>query len=198
MLRVKDQSPQAQPKKYFTAEEYLTLEEAAEYKSEYYQDEIFAMSGVSLRHNRIVLNFGSGLNIALKNSTCQAFVSELRVWVENRQFFTYPDILVMCGEPEFYKKRNDTIINSLIIIEVLSDSTKSYDRGEKFEFYRTLQTLQEYILIDQYKIHIEQFYLDTEKKWVKAEYRSLTELLQFRHIDFQISLQDIYHRVSFQ
>ena len=197
MLKIKDQIPQAQPKKYFTAEEYLALEEAAEYKSEYYQGEIFAMAGASFNHNSVVINLGSELHLALKNSPCRTFVSDLRVWVEAVELFTYPDLLVVCGEPEFYKNRNDTIINPVMIVEVLSDSTKSYDRGKKFEFYRSIPTLQEYILIDQYKIHVEQFYLDAEKKWGLLEFNRLSDILKLAKIDFQISLQDIYHHVEF-
>ncbi|RMD86186.1 MAG: Uma2 family endonuclease, partial [Calditrichaeota bacterium] len=140
-------------KKYYTPEEYLALEEAAEYKSEYYKGEIFAMSGASINHNRIVMNLSTELNTALRDTKCEVFMSDMRLWVEAVQLFTYPDIVILCEQPQFYDDRDDTITNPFIIFEVLSESTKNYDRGEKFEFYRSLPSFQEYILVDQYKVH---------------------------------------------
>ena len=187
-----------QPKiKYMSPEEYLALEEAAEFKSEYYQGEIFNMAGASISHNRIAMNLSSEINIVLKNTKCQVFMSDMRIWISSKEFFTYPDILVVCNIPEFYSNRNDTITNPLIIIEVLSKSTENYDRGNKFLFYRSIPTFQEYILIDQYSVHIEHFYIGVDGNWILKEYDHLNDILKFTKIDFQIPLKDIYSQVEF-
>jgi Uma2 family endonuclease len=185
-------------KKYFTIQEYLELEESAEYKSEYYKGEIFAMAGASSNHNRIALNLASHLNIGLMNTKCQAFISDLRVWIAAEDFFTYPDIFIVCNKIEYYPKRTDIILNPLIIIEVLSKSTEAYDRGKKFQFYRSLPTFQEYILIDQYNVHIDQFYIDSQGKWVLTDYNDIKDILKFSKIDFEIPLEKIYHLVDFE
>lgn len=184
--------------KYITQDEYLAMEETATHKSEYYKGEIFAMAGASFNHIQIVSNVGVELGLAIKNTNCRAMMNELRIWVKARDLFVYPDITVVCSKPEFYENRNDTITNPLAIVEVLSDSTKNYDRGEKFEFYRAIPTLQEYILIDQYRVHVEQFFIDAEKKWGLLEFNKLSDVLKLTKIDFQISLQDIYHRIEFE
>ena len=184
-------------KKYYTPEEYLALEEVAEFKSEYYQGEIFTMAGASSIHNRVVTNLLSEMHVALKNTKCQVFMSDMRIWVASKELFTYPDILVVCNKLEYYAERNDTITNPLVIIEVLSESTQNYDRGEKFVFYRSIPTFQEYILIDQYSVHIEQFYIGSEGNWVLKEYDDPNDVFKFTKIDFQIPLRDIYSLVEF-
>jgi len=185
-------------RKYFTPAEYLAMEEAAEVRHEYYQGEIYAMAGAFPNHNRIVRNFGSELSLALKGTNCEAFMNEQRLWIQAKGLFTYPDIMVICGKLEFYENRKDTVINPLLIVEVLSDSTQKYDRGEKFEFYHSLPTFQEYILINQHKAHVQQYYLETPNQWISKEYNHLTDILKLAKINFQISLQDIYYRVEFQ
>lgn len=183
--------------KYITPEEYLAMEEAAEIKHEYFQGEIFAMAGASIAHNRIVKNFINRFELGLSGKNCEAFMDNMRLWIEENGLFTYPDLMVICGEAAFYPDRDDTVTNPIVIVEVLSDSTKNYDRGEKFRFYRSIQTLQEYILIDQYSVHVEQYYLEAPNKWVLVEYNQLNDALKFAKIDFEISLQDIYRRVTF-
>lgn len=183
-------------KKYFTPEEYLAIEETAEFKSEFYKGEIFAMTGASVNHNLLVGNFYSKLHQALADR-CYVFMSDMRIRVETHDLFTYPDISVVCEKPKFYEDRDDTIINPILIVEVLSDSTKNYDRGEKFEFYRSLTTFQEYILVDQYKIHVEQFHIGNEGKWILSEHNDKKDILNLNKLDFQISLQSIYARVEF-
>jgi Uma2 family endonuclease len=150
-----------QATKCYTPEEYLELEEAARCRNEYYRGEIFPMVGDSINHNRIIGNLSSKLSQAFDNNNCESFTSEIKIWIEEKDLFTYPDVIVVCGEPEFYQDRDDTITNPIIIIEVLSDSTKNYDRIEKFEFYRTLPSFEEYILIDQYRVHVEHFCLES-------------------------------------
>jgi Uma2 family endonuclease len=189
---------QEHAKKYLTPEEYLAMEETAEYKSEYYRGEIFAFAGGSANHNRISGNIYSKFITSLAEGKCEPYISDMKVWIKEKELFAYPDIIVVCGEPEFYPDRDDTIMNPLVIIEVLSDSTKNYDRIEKFEFYRTLPTFQEYILVDQYKIHIEHFYQESKGKWIFTEYNHIDDVLNFEKIDLKMSLKDIYYRVEFK
>lgn len=184
---------------FFTPEEYLLQEEKAEFKHEYYQGKIYAMAGASVNHTRITRNVLSLLNSSLKNnSTCEAFMTDMRVWIEEKDLFTYPDILVVCSKLEFYPKRDDTISNPLLIIEVLSDSTKNYDRGEKFMFYRSIPSFSEYILIDQYSIHVEHFFKTPENHWMLTEYKKMSDVVRFSKINFEISLEDIYTSVEFK
>ena len=182
-------------KKLFSSEEYLALEEAADYKSEYYQGEIFAMAGASINHNQIAGNLYSALNT---ESVCRVFMTDTRLWVKKKSLFTYPDIMVVCRELEFFESRNDTITNPVAVLEVLSESTKNYDRGEKFGFYRAIASLQEYILIDQFKYHVEQFHIGSEGKWVLTEYDSERETLKFNNIEIEIPLVNLYRRVDFE
>lgn len=198
MLKVKDQSSQAQPKKYYTAEEYLALEEKAECKSEYYKGEIFAMAGGMADHSRIVRNMTTKLTNAFENKNCEAFSNEMRIWIDTADLFTYPDVVVFCGGLKYYENRRDTAINPLLIVEVLSESTQSYDRGEKFRFYQSIPSLREYLVVDQYKIHIEQFSLGKDGEWVLTEYDGADAVLRCTSVDFQIVLREIYHKVEFE
>lgn len=188
---------QKHAKKFYTIKEYLALEETSEYKNEYYHGEIFAMSGASLNHNRIVSNVNAKLNTALFDKKCEVFSNDLRIWVKSKNLFTYPDLVVLCDPPEFYPDRDDTIANPLLIIEVLSESTKSYDRGDKFMFYRAIPSFEEYILIDQYSVHIEHFTIGSEGKWVLTEYDNLQDILILTKINLHIPLSEIYNKVEF-
>jgi len=183
--------------KHLSPDEYLELEETAEFKSEYYQGEIFNMAGASINHNQIITNLVIEIGTALKNKECRIFSNDVRLWVESKNLFTYPDLIIVCNKLEYYPDRNDTITNPLIIIEVLSESTENYDRGKKFLFYRSIPTFQEYILIDRYSVHIEQFSMGDNRKWVLTEYNDLNDVLKFTKINFQIPFADIYSQVDF-
>src|SRR5262249_52342736 len=143
----------SQPVHYFTVEEYLKLEREASYKSEYLDGEIFAMAGASRRHNLISINAGSSLNAQLAERECEVYVSDMRVRVEATNLLTYPDVVVVCGEPRFHDEDADTLLNPTLIIEVLSKSTSRFDRGEKFEHYRAIESFVEYLLIAQDKFY---------------------------------------------
>jgi Uma2 family endonuclease len=185
-------------KKYFTVQEYLELEESAEYKSEYYKGEIFAMAGASSNHNQIIGNVYSRLHQTINQHNCRVFMSDLRLWIKQRELFTYPDIMIICDKPKFYPDRDDTVVNPLIIIEAISKSTEAYDRSKKFLFYRSIPTFQEYILINQYSPHIEQFYIGAENHWLFKDYNSISDILKFSKIDFEIPLENIYYLVDFK
>ncbi len=182
--------------KRVTPEEYLALEEQAEYKSEYFAGKIFAMAGASYEHNSIVMNIISAAGPKVRDSKCRLHGLDLRLWIEEKDVFTYPDVMIICGEPEFYFDRNDTVTNPLIIIEVLSESTKNYDRGEKFEMYRAISTLREYVLIDQNRVHVERF-VKTESGWVLSEWNDAGATVQFVSVDFHMPISDIYRGIEF-
>ncbi|MCO5239898.1 MAG: Uma2 family endonuclease [Chitinophagaceae bacterium] len=183
-------------KQKFTIEEYLAMEEAATEKHEYYKGEIFAMSGPKMPHNIIFRNLFVGLANKLNGKRCQPFGSDMRVHIEANTLFTYPDISIICGEPETLNNDNWNVVNPAVIIEILSPSTKNYDRGEKFKLYRDIPTLKEYILVDSENIHIEIFRLNQSNHWELEEYSSSEETLYIRTINENISIADIYNGVE--
>jgi len=183
--------------KYITPEEYLAMEDAADSKHEYYQGKIFDMAGASKNHTRITLDLGASATIALKNSNCEAYPNDMKVWSKVKNYFTYPDLIIVCGKAEFYQDREDIMTNPLVIFEVLSKSTRNYDRDEKFEFYRSIPSFQEYILIDQWRVHVEQMYMETRNKWILSEYNQITDVIKLTKVDIEIPLREFYRRVEF-
>lgn len=188
---------QTAKKTLLSPDEFLEMEEKSDTKHEYYRGEIFNLAGASIAHNTIVSNCVSGLHTSFRNKSCRVYSNDLKVRIEAVDLFTYPDILVICGKPQLYKDRDDTVMNPVLIVEVLSESTKNYDRGEKFEFYRQIASLQDYILIDQYKLHVEHFSLGAENKWVLSEYSDRNDIVRAPAVDFDITLAAIYERVEF-
>jgi Uma2 family endonuclease len=185
-------------KQYTTPEEYLALEEAAESKSEYRDGEIVPMTGGTTNHNRIILSFCIYLGLALRGTSYEVFTGDVRLWIPRYRTYTYPDFMVIQGEPVYHENRQDTITNPQLIVEVLSKYTKNYDRGDKFEFYRSIPEFREYITIDQYRFKVEHFAKTSEGKWVLTEYDSADSVLALSSLDFQIPLRDIYERVNFE
>ncbi|AFZ13758.1 protein of unknown function DUF820 [Crinalium epipsammum PCC 9333] len=184
-------------KRYYTPEEYLQLEEVADYKSEYIDGEIIPMAGGTTNHNRIALNLSAALNFAFKQQDYEVFIGEVRLWIPKRRIYTYPDVMVVAGEPEYFNNRQDTILNPQVIIEVLSKSTKGYDQQDKFEAYRSIDNLQEYLLIDQTRINVEQYFKTGKKRWTFSEYDQEDEAISLNTVDFKISLLDLYNKVKF-
>ncbi len=125
-------------------------------------------------------------------------MTDLKLWIEEIDWFTHLDLMVICDNPKFYIGRTDTILNPLIIIEVLSKSTEAYDRGKKFQFYRSIPTFQEYILIDQYSVYVDQFNIDSQGKWSLTDYNDVKDILKFLKINFEIPLEKVYHLVDFE
>lgn len=184
--------------RYFAPEEYLALEETAEYKSEYCDGLIIPMTGASTNHNHISLNMSIALRLALKGLDYNVFMSDVRLWMPKKRFYTYPDVMVIPGKPEYYNNRKDTVINPQVIIEVLSKSTKSYDRSDKFQFYQTLPTFQEYILIDQSRIYVEQYCKLANKRWSYSQYDEEDTALVFDFFQVEVPLADMYEKVDFE
>jgi Uma2 family endonuclease len=186
---------QATEQRYYTPEEYLELETAADYKSEYIDGQIIPMAGGSTNHNQISVNLTSELNFAFKKQAFRVFMSDVRLWIPERHIYTYPDVMVGEGEPEYFQNRTDTILNPILIVEVLSQGTKGYDRESKFDSYRTIPGFQEYLLIDQTRIHVERFSKTGTKQWSFHEYDESDEAIAFTKVPFQISLADLYNKV---
>jgi len=179
-------------KQHLTIEEYLEFENAGTEKHEYYQGEIFAMSGAKLQHNRIAKNLLVSLENKLKGKPCEPFGSDLRIHIEKNTLFTYPDISVICGEVETRNNDEYNALNPTVIIEVLSPSTKSYDRGDKFRLYRDIPTLKDYILVDSQSISIEAFSINEHGNWELKEYNDINATLNISTIQTSLTLQDIY------
>ncbi|MEH1815009.1 MAG: Uma2 family endonuclease [Nostoc sp.] len=184
--------------RYYTPEEYLELEEVADYKSEYIDGQIIPMAGGTVNHNQIALNLSTELNYAFKKQNYRVFMGDVRLWILQKRTYTYPDVMILVGEPEFFNNRKDIILNPQIIVEVLSKSTKGYDREDKFQAYRTISTFQEYLLIDQTRIHVDQFSKTGKKQWTLREYDEEDEAIALVTVPFEISLQDLYNKVNFE
>ncbi len=184
-------------KRHYTPEEYLALEESAIDKSEYHDGEIIPMTGGTTNHNSIIINLIANLKFGWRGKDYRLFTSDVRLWIPLTRRYVYPDIMVIQGEP-LYQGSNKTIVtNPVVIVEVLSNSTKDYDRGGKFLAYRSIPEFQEYILIDQYSYHIEQFAKNSNGKWVLTEYDSEECVLTLESVEFQMPLTEIYERINF-
>lgn len=183
-------------KKPLLPEDYFDAEETSEIKSEYYHGEIFVMTGASFNHNIIAWNILAALHEPLSHTDCFAFPSDMRIQVDEAKHYTYPDISIVCKDIAFAEGRDDTIKNPMVIIEILSDSTKTYDRGMKFTAYRKLPSLREYILIDQYRYHIEYFHKISINRWISEEVKGIGEVLNIRSVGIGLPLMSIYHRVN--
>ena len=186
----------SQPKSYLTPEEYLAMERKAEYKSEYFAGEVFAMVGASRKHNLIATNITTTLGQQLKKRACEIYASDMRVRVPATGSYTYPDVVVACGEPEFEDDYLDTLLNPVVIIEVLSASTASYDRIKKFGYYRTIDSLDEYLLVAQDEYKIEQYVKQPDGRWLLADIKSLEATAEMPSIQCMLPLADVYDKVS--
>ena len=177
-------------------EEYLALERKAAVRSEYLDGDMVAMSGGSREHNLIVANIVRELTLRLKGRPCEVYPSNMRVKVSATGLYTYPDVVVVCGEPQFEDANVDTLLNATVAIEVLSDSTESYDRGVKFAHYRKIESLVEYVLVDQHAYRIEQYVRQPEGPWLRTDVTGLIGKLVLPSIQCSIQTSEVYERVS--
>jgi Uma2 family endonuclease len=180
------------PKTFLTEEEYLAIDRQAEFRSEYFAGEMFALAGASRRHNRIVTNLVVALDLQLRGRPCNVYSSDMRVKVKSTGLFTYPDVVITCEEERFADGDNDVLLNPLIIIEVLSDSTEAYDRGKKFENYQSIESLKEYLLVSQNSQRVEQFVRHNNKNWIYSEVHEFGENIEIKSIECELKLEDIY------
>ena len=185
------------PKRSYTPEEYLELEEKAEYKSEYRDGEIVPMTGGTTNHNKIAGNFYAHLKFGLRGQNYDIYIGDVRLWIPRYRQYTYPDVMVIEGTPVYTGTNTTTVMNPLLIAEVLSKSTKNYDQGDKFLYYRSIPQLREYILLDQTGYRVMQYTKTAEGSWLLTEAESSSALLSLQSINFQITFSDLYEKVNF-
>jgi Uma2 family endonuclease len=181
----------------YTTEEYLALEDQGDFRSEYRQGEIIPMTGGITNRNRISLNVAGKLNSTFAEQSYEVFMADVKLWIPQEQLYTYPDVMVIVGEVEYYNDRRDIILNPQVIIEVLSKSTEDYDRLGKFAIYRTIPSFVEYVLINQNRIQIEHFTKQAAKRWSLQDIDAEDRELKLESIPFTISLDEIYRKVNF-
>ena len=188
-------SAQAQP--LLTPAQYLEAERRAEFRHEYYNGHIYAMSGGLYQHGQIIGNLTTELNNALKTRPCSVVPNDLRLRVSPDGLYTYPDVVVVCGDPRFADDRRDTILNPALIVEVLSPSTEAYDRGFKSAQYRTLESLEEYALVSQTEPRVEVFRRQAGPHWLLSEAIGIEAVCHFESLDCAVPLSEIYAKVTF-
>ena len=180
----------------YTLEDYFELDESAEFHYEYHNGEVFAMAGGTLNHSVIAMNLGRAIGNQLGDREFLVAGSDAKVQIQSENSYVHPDVMVICGDPEFMEGRTDTVKNPVLVIEVLSDKTGDYDRGEKFAKYRKLKSLQEYVLVNQKKRLVEPFFKNEEEIWTIGEHASGKDL-HLRSLNIFLSFDDIYARVTF-
>ncbi len=185
------------PKPSLAAAGYLAIERAAETKSEFFDGEMFAMAGTTKNHARIVMNLSRELSARLKGRACRPFATGLRVKVEANGLYSYPDLVVVCGEQLFEDDLLDTLLNPTLIVEVLSETTEQYDRVKKFDLYRALPSLQEYVLVSQSEPRVEQFLRQPDSEWNLRITTDPTAFVNLTSLECEIPFAEIYERVEF-
>lgn len=188
----------ASPTYSYSPTEYLELEDTSEVRHTYIQGEIVPMAGETPNHNRIALNVGSILNLSLKDRNYDVFVADQRLWIPQSKIYTYPDVMMVEGTLEYQQNRRDTILNPVLIVEVLSKSTYNFDVGENYNAYRTIPSLQEYLLIDQYSYQVSHYVKIEPRKWLLAEYLSPEEVVPLSSVKLNLAVKDIYNKVEIQ
>ncbi len=189
---------QVQATQTYSPEEYLALEVVSETRNEYINGEIIPMAGGMPNHNRIVRNLCTSLTVGVRGQLYEVFVVDQRLWIPQKGIYTYPDVMVVKGDLILQEGRKDTIVNPTLIIEVLSKSTGKYDQTEKFIFYRSLTTFQEYLLVDQYQHYVQHYIKTGVKKWEFQEYDTLEEEIKFSTVPCTIVLTDIYDKIDLE
>ncbi len=185
-------------KTYASPEEYLEQEVKAEFRSEYRNGEVIPMPGGTPNHNQLAGNFYRDFYAQFEDSSYEAYINDVRLWIPSYKLFTYLDVMVMEGERRFLEGRKDTLLDPLVIIEVLSDSTELYDRTEKFQMYRSLGSLKEYILISQYALRVDHYAIDPNGNWLFRDYEGGDSVLKLASVPFEIKLSDLYRKVNFE
>ena len=184
-------------KPLLTPQEYLALERKADFKSEYYRGEMFAMAGASWEHTSIKDNVARHAGNQLESGPCRALTSDMRVKIDATGLYTYPDIVVVCDKPQFEDNVFDTLLNPRAIVEVLSDSTEQYDRGTKLKHYRQVPSVQEVVLISQDRPLVERYVRQADNSWLLTEFCEMAQTFEFGSVPVKIPLTDIYRGVEF-
>jgi Uma2 family endonuclease len=186
-----------QTSRRLTEAEYLEIERAAEFKSEFFDGEMFAMAGGTPQHSLIGTNLGREFGNRLVNNPCVAYNADLRIKVDATGLCTYPDLSVICGPLKFSEGTDDTVVNPTVLVDVLSNSTEAYDRGRKFEHYRQIPTLQEYLLVSQTEPRIEHFVRQSDGSWLMNEAAGMEKKLELPSLKITIALSEIFAKVNF-
>lgn len=183
-------------KPQFTVTEYLSMDRAASEKHEFAFGEIFAMTGASARHVGIVSNLVRELGNQLRQRPCQVYSTDLRLCVDAARRYTYPDVVVVCSQPQFLDETLDTLLNPDFIVEVLSESTRNYDRGDKFQQYRGIASFREYLLVDQEKVHVERYSKQRDGTWTLWETDTLADFVQLESLGVTLPVSEIYFKID--
>jgi Uma2 family endonuclease len=186
-----------QPKTLLTPAQYLEIERRAERKSEYYNGEMFAMAGAKQAHNRLVANLVAGLHRQFRSRPCDVYPSDMRVRVSPGGLYTYPDVVAVCGEQRFLDDQRDTLLNPGLLVEVLSPSTEAYDRGRKFEQYKSIESLRDYLLVASDRLHADLYMRQADGRWLLTSADSLEDSLTLESVGAQLTLADLYEKVDF-
>lgn len=186
--------PQRKP--YLTPAEYLAQERQAATKSDYWEGETYDMAGASEAHNLIVANLVISLGTQLKGRPCKVYANDMRVKAQAHDLYTYPDVVLVCGQPQFEDHQRDTLINPTVLIEVLSPSTELYDRGTKFTVYRTLASLTDYLMVSQHHALIEQYTRQPDGRWMLAAHAGLDAVVRIESAGCELCLADVYDKVE--
>jgi Uma2 family endonuclease len=184
--------------KFISQSDYLQTERLAVDKHEYFRGEVFAMNGASITHNVIFSNTFNEIGNQLKGKSCRPFGSDLRIHIPKNTLYTYPDISIICGEIKTTDDKFDTVTNPSVIIEILSASTRNYDKGEKFTLYREIDSLQEYILIDSERIMVEKFIRNADNSWQLTEYKSIEQSFKITTVAIEMTLETVYQDVKIE
>jgi Uma2 family endonuclease len=185
-------------KRHYTPEEYLALEEKAVDRHEYRDGEIIPMTGGTTNHNQIAGNFYKRFPLTIHNQNYYVYINDVRLWIAKYRLYTYPDVMVIKGNPIYEGAGTANVTNPSIVVEVLSKSTRDYDWMDKFRYYRSIPEFQEYILIDQYQFYVAQYSRQEDGRWLFNDYEGEEAVLKLASVDFQISFEDLYQRVDFE
>lgn len=185
-------------KRHYTPEEYLALEATAEFKSEYHDGEIIPMTGGTTNHNQIIINLIANFKSPLQQQNCRLFTSDVRLGLPRHRRYVYPDVMIIEEKPVYEGTGKTTVTNPLVIVEVLSESTRNYDKGDKFYYYRSIPEFREYILIDQYNYYVEKYAKTSENQWLLTEYEGPDAVLAMTAVALEIPFLDLYEGVEFE
>jgi Uma2 family endonuclease len=183
---------------FLTPQQYLEIERQADHKSEYFAGEVFAMVGASRKHNLLATNVTREMSEQLKERDCEVYAADMRVKVDVTGLYTYPDVVVACDGPHFDDNAVDTLLNPIVLIEVLSDSTEAYDRGKKFAHYRKLESLREYLLIAQDRCHVEHYVRQADNQWLLSETDEPNGEVFLPSIKCTLQVAEVYDKVRFE
>lgn len=184
----------AVPETLLSARDYLDFEREAEFRHEFYKGEIFQMSGASREHNTIVFNLAREIGNQLRGKNCEGYANDMRVHIPATGFYTYPDVVITC-EPQFLDDKFDTLLNPIVLVEVLSPVTAAYDRGKKFRHYQTIESLREYILIAEDELCVQHLIKQPDGFWRYAEYTLIEKEIELSSVEIVLKLSEIYERI---